>query len=257
MIFDITLAEKAFNVTITKRFFEEGFFYSYFMESPVVSLYHLGHFATPSSKTLGFNGCLKKIGEDENYLYFFFPFPKRYLIKQQYSKKVVLSLNDDGKTKIQEFLHTVYLLSKYHLERLFDKKIFFDEGLWADQSLSFSMIDTEPGKEWGGGYTYPWIREQISNYPAKEEINKYVLEEMRRVSLRFFGEEPFSSNVTITDGDNWEIQVDPGGKWISCGVSNRVLQNKKPFGSHNVEQRQHRTIAFIAITALNTFFRNK
>jgi len=218
---------------------------------------YLGTFSI-TGDSLGFGGCMKKTGEDENYLYFIFDFPKQSNKELSFSKKTVIAVAGDDYMILHRFITSIHLLMYYRLETMRCDKILFDTEFWNDQALSFVMHSSSGSCGYAiGGYMYPWAKKQLASLSKEdlEKLRQYVHEELKRFCLYISGQEAYCEQLNFTN-EMWFIQCSMGGRWVSY-LKSRDMDKPDEFSSHNIDHSQDQYVLFASIVAMNTFLREK
>lgn len=242
MILDLTLKDKTYFLKIHKNFFENKSLPIYLLQNnnPLMEKYSYFGLFHINGPTFGFDGCFCKQAESDDYITYRFDFPE-----------------SGSRASIRKMLMTVYLSTYYVVETIFYEKEFFSEKIWDDQALSFVVFDGGgPTNRYSiGGQIYPWFKKKLNslNDGDLESLNHYVSSELKRVSVYFFGEEVFCSQITIKR-ESFFIQVNMGGRWLSWNLS-RSMDKQEEFSSHNIDFYSDQELCFASIIAINTWLR--
>lgn len=238
MILDVTLKEKSYFLKVHKNFFENKSIplETFQMKNPLMlDCAYLGTFHI-SNESLGFDGCLKLYEEDGDYLTYKF---------------------DIYRDELRRFLVTIHLLNYYVLESMFYKKEFFTDGIWENQSLSFSLLNG--GSDRCGysisGQIYSWFKDQLFLLSDEElkKLNEIIHLQLKELYLYLYKREFSYTQVTI-ERDSFFIKVDMGGRWISWKRRN-VFCEQEAFSSHNMDHACDQGMCFAAIVLINTWLR--
>lgn len=242
MVFDITLEGATYILKIHRKFFENKTWpvKLFTEENEFMQQYaYLGKFLIDENQ-YGFNGCFKKSSTDGDMLTYEFSLPNR-----------------EDRIAMRCLMMTVHLSTYYVLDQMHYAKEFFEDNIWNDQSLDFTIFDG--GKERCGysigGNVHPWFKDVLLALP-KEKIsgaNEYILSELDQVNTHFEGKELPYKQVTITN-TQFFIMVSSGGRWISWS-SNKREGRKEDFDSHNIDYAVDQELCFAGIVALSTFLR--
>lgn len=255
MIIDITMKNNEFSILVLKKLFTCESMQVVGPESMLIQKAYadLGTFILPGD-ALGFEGCMKKVREDEFYTTFSFPFPEQVEHMRDFSKKNVLKFSESGSMEMNRFIGSLYLLFEYCMSMAEYEKNFSEEEL-ADQSF-FVNFGFQAGKAFVAGHTYPWFWNQMEQLSDAQlvELNNYVLNEMNRFSMWSFGKKCFceQSNIQRTA---WSVQGGMGGLWISSDRYNKRKPHNE-FHSHNCDRTVDQRNLFAAVIALNTWLRD-
>lgn len=240
MILDIRLKDNKYNLILHKKVFENTSTPLDLLqqETPLMEKYgYLGKFSI-SGELFGFDGCFKKYSEDLDYVYYSF------------------DLQTTNKESLRKMIITVYVISYYFIEDMHFHKEFFENNIWYNQSLSFVIFNGEKDRCGYsiGGQIYPWFRNKLKNLSETQliDINKYVSDEISKVSLVVYNKDVYCKQVSIMN-ETFFIQVNLDGRWINWKSSS---QEKNDFSSHNIDFRQDQEICFASIVLINTWLRN-
>ena len=257
MLFDIKLLKNTFCITIHKIYYRGLKENPFDSKSPIMKKYsYLGDFIVDDLE-FGFDGCMKKEKEDENYLYFNFNFPQQTSEEKFFSKKTLIGVYKEDHRMMRKFLLSVYLCSQYVLEPMYYDKKFFDTDVWCDQTFSFVIFD---GGEFGhaiGGKVYPWIQNEFAVMKKEDlrNLEKYIHDEMSRCCMYFSGEDLYCEQISITNKTLF-IQCGPSGRWLEWNC-NGLCDKPINFDSHNIDFSSDQELLFFGVIALNTYLQNK
>lgn len=244
MILDVTLKNETYFLKINKKFFQNKSvsIFLFQIDNPLMKKYSYLGFFHIDNLSFGFDGCFQKQKEDDNYILYRFDFPEM-----------------NNHIAIRRMLLTVYLSTYYIVETMFYNKEFFSEAIWDDQSFSFIVFDGN--REINGycidGQIYPWFKKKLGSLDDEQlaGLNKYVSSELNRVSKYFFSKELSFSQITICR-NSFFVQVNTiNGRWLSWNKNSFITDEPEEFNSHNIDFCSDQELCFVAIIAMNTWFR--